>query len=103
MPVLLLNRESVAAEIMELARIKIATQLRVPIDIVVARWEHEEGHPPKPAFEFDMNKATSALSRQELPPLKEDDVRQSMGAIWRWMKDSLVQRLEGIKHRRGEC
>lgn len=94
MPVLLLNRESVAAEIMELARIKIATLLHVPIDIVGARWGHEEGKPPSLAFEVDMNKITG---------MNADQVRQSMGAVHRWLKGSLAERLEGVKRRRGEC
>jgi hypothetical protein len=92
MPILLLNKEGVAAEIMELARIKIATLLRVPIETVNARWEANEGRPPTPAFDVDIGQSKD---------LSEDKVRQSIGGVWRWLKDDLSERLKGLEQRRG--
>jgi hypothetical protein len=81
----------VAAEVMELARIKISLALKVPIEIVKARWQQEDGK-MVPAFDVDMNQVKN---------MDEDQIRQSMGAIWRWLKDSLSERLDGLRHQRG--
>ena len=89
---ILLNKEVVAAEIMELARLKISAMLRVPIEAVHARWEHKEGKAPTPAFDVDQS---------QVKDMKEDDIRQAMGATWRWLKDSLKERLEGLAQHRG--
>ena len=90
MPILL-NKERVAAEVMELARIKIAVMLKVPIEEVAARWEHKDGK-MVPAFDVDPAK---------IKDMSEDAIRQSMGAVWRWLKDSLAERLADLEQTRG--
>lgn len=90
MPVLLLNKERVANEILVLARLKIMGLLGVPSQAVTARWELKDGK-AVPAFDVDL---------AHVKNLSEDAVRQSMGAAWRWVKDLLAERLAGLGERR---
>ena len=90
MPILL-NKERVAVEAMELARIKISVMLKVPIEEVLSRWEHKDGR-MVPAFDVDPAK---------IKGMDEDTIKQSMGAVWRWLKDSLSERLSGLEQQRG--
>jgi hypothetical protein len=93
MPILL-NRERVFSEIMELARIKISSLLKVPIEEVEVKWEHKDGK-MIPSFSVDPTKIKN---------MSEDAIKQAMGAVWRWLKDSLSERLGGLeKTRYGEC
>lgn len=90
MPILL-NKERVAGEIMELARFKISALLKVPLEEVTARWEYKDGK-TVPAFDVDPAK---------IKDMSEDAIKQSMGAVWRWLRDSLSERLVGLEQTRG--
>lgn len=90
MPILL-NKEIVANEVMELARLKIAAALKIPPKIVDAEWKIEGGL-ATPSFTVDLNRVEG---------MTEDTVRQTLGATWRWLKGTLSERMEGLKQRRG--
>lgn len=100
MPVLLLNKERVAAEVMELARIKISTALNVPIKAVDAKWERSEGK-LVPSFGVDTSKIQDPKKRQAVHDADPDETKRTLGAIWRWLKDSLNERLLGLGDVRG--
>jgi hypothetical protein len=90
MPVLLLNREGVAAEVLELARVRIMGLLKVPDPAVKARWELKDDK-ATPAFDVDL---------AYVEEMSEDEIREAMGYAWRWVKGALHERLEGLEQRR---
>ena len=103
MPILL-NKEQVAAEIIELARIKVAIMLNLPVSVVNAQWGLKDGV-PVPEFGIDI-KAPEVVAeiarKKELGiPMGEQEIVTSLGAVWRWLKTTLSERLVGLQQRRG--
>lgn len=91
MPVILLNREGVTTEILELARGRIMAILDVPSPAVTAKWEIEDGR-ATPSFDVDL---------AYVEKISEDEIRQAMRDSWHWIKDALNERLAGLGQRRG--
>jgi len=89
MPALLLNNEGVVLEVTELARLKISKALSVSPGKVMARWKLNDG------------KMVPEFSVADADGMDKDIVRTTIGAVWRWLKDSLAERIQGLKQVRG--
>jgi hypothetical protein len=90
----LLNNESVANEILELARLRIVDVLKVTEADVVARWDlNESTKRIVPAFDVNMDAAQG---------LTEFQVRSVLAKAYGDLKHELTNRLVGLKERRVE-
>lgn len=87
---LLLNKEVVITEIMELAALKISGILKVKPDAVTASLELEDGK-LVPKFE---------VSRFETDGLSSRDVEEVMATVYHQLKIDLALRIRAMRNRR---
>ena len=73
---------------------KIAMALKVPIDLVGARWEVHKEKGLLPSFDVNLD---------HVKDMDEAAIKQAMGAVWRWLRDSLDERFRGLAQHRGQA
>ncbi len=90
--VILVNRELVLAEIMELATLKVSGILKVPLDRVGVHFEIDE----------DEGKMFPCIDihQEDVAGLDPATVRQVVGTIYERLKLDMTQRLNGLRYRR---
>ena len=86
----LLTRETVIIECIELARMKIAGVLKVPLESVTAKVSVRKGR-VSPEFQVGMGDAVGVT---------EDQIREVVGSVYRWVKAEMGQRMEGLRYYR---
>lgn len=90
---ILINKQRVMAEAMELSRMKVAGILKVPMEAVHAQWERNAtgGVVPNIAVEFP-----------ETPEITESMVRNVIKTVYQNLKIEMAERLDGLKTQRPE-
>ncbi len=90
--VVLVNRELVLAEIMELATLKISGILKVPLGKVKVYFEQDEGK-MFPCVDIDPS---------DVAGLKPTEVREVIGTIYERLKLDMRVRLNGLRMKRSD-
>ena len=89
--IVLLNKERVVYEVVELARLKMAGIMRVPSSAVEAKIELKGG----------LLSPTFAIDREQAKGLKSEQMRDVMSTVYTNLKAELKSRLNGLEERRG--
>jgi hypothetical protein len=90
--IFLLNRERVLLEVIQLARLKIASLLNVPAQAVAARMELKAGM-VSPVFE---------VSPDETKEFSEEAVRNAIASVYDRVMDECATRLDGLQMTRAQ-
>jgi hypothetical protein len=85
--IFLLNRERVLLEVLELARLKIASLLNVPAQAVAARMELNAGK-VSPVFE---------VRSDEAQELSEEAVGEAIASVYSRIMEEYAIRLDGLQ------
>jgi hypothetical protein len=89
----LINKQRVMAEALELSRMKIAGILRIPLMSIQAQWETNTSGQVVPNFIVEF---------PETPGITKSQVRQVIKSVYDNLRNELRERLTGLKSQRPE-
>lgn len=89
----LINKQTVMTEVLELSRLRIANVLRIPLISVQAQWETNTSGQVVPNFIVEF---------PDTPDITKSQVREVIKTVYQNCKAELRERLDGLKDQRPE-